>query len=72
MTVENIATPAPTILSAKATLRKVFQRGRCIRQYRADGFTAAVEELIAEGAARATEYDENGLRIVRGNHQPTD
>lgn len=70
--VQSINTPAPTIASCKDTLRVLFGRGRCIRQYQNDGFTTAVEELITEGAAVATDYNAEGVRIVRGNHQPTD
>lgn len=55
------------IRTVKSIIRDALIKGRHLRQERTAHANEinAVEELIAEGSARATDWREDGVRVVR-------
>jgi hypothetical protein len=60
--------PRIVVRSFKAVIRDALIKGRHLRQDRAASASEidAVNELIAEGSAKATDWREDGVRVVRG------
>jgi hypothetical protein len=59
--------PRIVVRSFKAAIRDALIKGRHLRQERTAHVNeiGAVDELIAEGSAKATDWREDGVRVVR-------
>jgi hypothetical protein len=60
--------PRIKVRAFKTVIRDALIKGRHLRQERTAHASEidAVDELIAEGSAKATDWREDGVRVVRG------